>query len=72
MKKKLNTWYTYIPVNMDILDPCYGVQSGLLKVGDTVKTINKYGCPKFGTMGQCYVENLDGEFLGMISLQSLA
>jgi hypothetical protein len=59
-----------MPEMLDILHPCYGVESGLLKKGDIVKTINKHGCPKFGTMGQGYIEK-DGKFLGMVSLNSL-
>lgn len=70
MKKKVNTYYRYVPNLFDTLNPCYGVTSGQLNTGDIVKTINKAGCPKFGTMGQGYIEK-DGKFLGMVSLNSL-
>lgn len=36
-----------------------------------IKTQPGYGCPKNGTMGQCYIADLDGEFIGMVSLASL-
>lgn len=71
MKKRVNHTYRYTPNMLDILNPCYGETSGKLKKGDLVKTVNRFGCPKFGTMGQGYIESLQGEFLGMVSLNSL-
>jgi hypothetical protein len=68
--KKVNTLYRYNPAPMDKIDPPFGANSGELKEGDIVKTVNKTGCPKFGTMGHCYIEK-DGRFMGMVCLDSL-
>jgi hypothetical protein len=40
--------------------------------GAEVRKVQPFGCPKNGTMGQCYVERVDnGEFIGLVSLHSL-
>ncbi len=40
--------------------------------GTLVRVVQPSGCPKNGTMGQCYVERADnGEFIGMVSIASL-
>jgi hypothetical protein len=68
---KVNKHYVFRPVLIDKIDPCYGVKVGLVKEGDIVKTIKKQGCPKFGTMNHGYIENVHGEFLGLVCLNSL-
>jgi hypothetical protein len=42
-----------------------------VKEGDVVRVVNLSGAPKANTMGQCYIETLDGKFLGMVSNQNL-
>jgi hypothetical protein len=39
--------------------------------GTKLRVIQPYGCPKNGTMGMCYVEYLDGTFLGLVCINSL-
>ena len=66
MKVRANSTYRFNPVPMDTINPAH---QGLEK-GDIVKVINKFGCPKANTMGQCYVEK-DGTFMGMVNTNSL-
>lgn len=39
--------------------------------GTLVQKTQPYGCPKNGTMGHCYIADLDGNFLGLVALGSL-
>lgn len=40
--------------------------------GTLVYKTQPYGCPRNGTMGQCYVADAEtGRFIGMVSLNSL-
>jgi hypothetical protein len=64
---RAGSWYAYNPVMMDVINPPFGKPS----VGDIVKVVNKYGCPKANTMGMCYIENGFGEFMGMVCTNSL-
>ena len=66
-KVRVNSKYFYYPVMMDVIQPPYGNP----KVGQQVRVINKYGCPKANSMGMCYIESLDGVFLGMVCTNSL-
>jgi len=43
----------------------------LEQAGNPVRVVNKYGCPKANTMGMCYIESLEGEFIGMVCTNSL-
>ena len=70
MKVRVNNYYYFYPVPMDRFNPCYGLEQGLLKEGDRVKVVNKFGCPKANTMNHCYIEK-DGQFLGMVCCNSL-
>lgn len=58
--------YTYQPVGMDYLA---GV--ALDHIGKEVRVVNKYGCPPANTMGHCFIETLDGKFLGLVVTNSL-
>ena len=43
-----------------------------IATGEIVRKIQPAGCPRNGTMGQCYVERVsDGEFLGLVCVNSL-
>lgn len=44
--------------------PADGVQVRVIKA--------PHGCPPNGTMGHLYVEHLDGEFIGLVQLASVA
>lgn len=63
-KKKV---YRFEPVGLDRWTP----HSGTPKKGTLVRKCQPYGCPPNGTMGHCYVEDLDGKFLGLVMLKSL-
>lgn len=63
-KKKV---YRFEPVGLDRWTP----HSGTPKKGTLVRKCQPYGCPPNGTMGHCYVEDLDGKFLGLVMLNSL-
>ena len=39
--------------------------------GQRVRVINLRGAPKANTMGHCHIESLEGEFLGMVHVNSL-
>lgn len=66
MKVRVNSLYRYNPCLLDLIDG----RTNAIK-GHCYRVINKYGCPPANTMGQCYIETIDGEFLGMVSTSSL-
>ena len=39
--------------------------------GAEVQKIQPFGCPKNGTMGQVYVQTVEGEFIGLVNKASL-
>lgn len=64
---KKATKYRFEPVGLDKFSPT----GANVSPGQIVVKTQPSGCPKNGTMGQTYVANLDGEFLGMVALASL-
>ncbi len=66
MKVRANAVYTFERNGMDILFSHATVDNGV-----TVRVINLRGAPKCNTMGQCHIESLSGEFLGMVDTRSL-
>lgn len=65
MKVRVNKFYYYVPVLLDI---CDGRTN--LKKGDRVQVVNLPGCPKANTMNHCHV-NKDGVFAGLVCCNSL-
>jgi hypothetical protein len=63
---RVKSVYTFQPVGIDKFDPRSDA-----KPGDQVRVINLRGAPKANTMGHCHIESLDGEFLGMVHVNSL-
>lgn len=59
--------YVYDPVLFDQMHE----RKVPLAAGTVVRKVQPHGCPKNGTMGQCYVEGLDGTFYGLVMLNSL-
>lgn len=59
--------YRYKPVMFDRLTE----RKVPLAEGTLVRKVQPHGCPKNGTMGQCYVEGLDGTFYGLVCVDSL-
>ena len=66
-KVRVGSLYSYKACGWDLLAPPFGNP----QEGDVLRVINKYGCPKANTMGMCYVEQLDGSFMGMVDTNSL-
>ena len=58
-----------------IFDPCgwdiYDAKEYTPKKGDKVKVCQPYGCPRNNTMNHCYVETMEGKFLGLVHCNSL-
>lgn len=65
---RVNTKYRFNPNVFDQLIPTSTLTA---KSGDIVKVINLPMAPKANTMGQCYIEDAQGEFAGMVSVHSL-
>ena len=40
--------------------------------GTKVRVCAPFGCPPPNTMGHCHVESLEGEFIGLVSCNSLS
>lgn len=66
MKVRVGSRYVFDPCFLDHVD-----SRTKAKKGDIVRVVNMPGCPKANTFGHCYIETLDGEFLGMVSTNSL-
>ena len=64
--KKNGRVYRYEPNGFDM---AYGVKN--VAKGQLVRKCQPYGCPKNGTMGMAYVEDMDGKFLEMVCMASL-
>lgn len=65
-KVRVGSRYTYQPVGLDLWDSCTN-----LVAGTEVKVINLHGCPPANTMGHCYVEDMEGNFKGLVLCNSL-
>jgi len=61
------TTYRYEPVLFDRMQD----RKVPLAAGTLVRKVQPFGCPRNGTMGQCYVEGLDGTFYGLVCVGSL-
>jgi hypothetical protein len=68
-KAKYSRKYRFEPNLFDRLNPPAGRE---IQPGDIVVKIQPYGCPKNGTMGQCFIgDPVTGEFIGLVCLNSL-
>lgn len=65
-KVRVGGLYVFNPVGMDIWSPCT-----TLKAGTKVKVINMHGCPPANTMGHCHVQDMNGDFRGLVLCNSL-
>ena len=63
---RVRSIYTFRPVGIDQYDSRSDAE-----VGQRVRVINLNGAPKANAMGHCYIESLDGTFLGMVHVNSL-
>lgn len=60
--------FVFEAAGMDIFDR----RAHTPKDGTLVVKTQPYGCPKNGTMGQCYIADAEtGKFIGMVSQKSL-
>lgn len=67
MKVRAGSLYTYMPVPLDLCHVC-----STAKAGETVRVVNKPGCPRANTMGHAHIESEDGHrFLGLVHTNSL-
>jgi hypothetical protein len=66
MRVRVNSIYVYNPVPLDLIDGKVSCNKG-----DKVRVINLPGAPKANTMNHCYIESLEGTFLGMVCCNSL-
>lgn len=66
MKVRKGGLYIYDPNLLDLIDGRTN-----LKKGEKVRVIHPHGCPKPNTMNHCHVERLNGEFVGLVSCNSL-
>jgi hypothetical protein len=67
MKTKNRAVYRLEPTG--ILDRC---DARIMSYADAeVQKTQPFGCPPNGTMRMAYVQTLDGEFIGLVSLSSL-
>jgi hypothetical protein len=58
--------YRYMPV---MFDKFYSKNTP--ETGQIVVKTQPHGCPRNGTMGMCYVADLEGQFIGMVCVNSL-
>jgi len=65
---RVNSKYRFNPRTWDSLKSARALTA---KQGDIVKVINLPDCPKANTKGQCYIEDKDGNFAGIVSVHSL-
>lgn len=56
--------YRYVPVMLDKMD--WDIPEGTI-----VRVVNQHGCPPANTMGHCYIETLEGKFIGLVCTNSL-
>lgn len=70
-KVRAGQLYHWHPVMFDILHPSTTTASSLLE-GSTVRVLkSKPGTPPANTMGHCYAETQDGQYLGLVHCNSL-
>jgi hypothetical protein len=60
------TEYVLEPVGLDAWDSRVRPFAG-----QRVVKVQPRGCPRNGTMGHCYVETVDGDFVGLVLVNSL-
>lgn len=65
---RVGSVYEFDPCMWDVLDR----REYTPAPGDKVRVRKSaHGCPPANTMGHCYVETLDGKFLGLVHCNSL-
>ena len=70
MKVRVGSIYVYTREDSlwEIVDAKHG-----LKSGTKVRVVNTHaGCPPANTMGHAYVEQLDGQFVGLVATAALS
>lgn len=62
------TTFVFEPVGFDLFDR----RPNQPKPGTLVRKVQPAGCPRNGTMGHCYVEEVEtGRFCGLVLVNSL-
>ena len=67
MRVRVKSKYVFHPVLFDV----FASAAPTAVAGQIVRVINLYGAPKANTMNHCYIESLDGKFLGLVHTNSL-
>lgn len=67
MKVRTGSKYRFEACGLDIWDR----RENTPKDGTIVKVVQPHGCPKNNTMGHCFVSDLEGNFIGLVSTGSL-
>ena len=67
MRVRVKSKYVFHPVSFDVLFSA----APTAVAGQIVRVINLHGAPKANTMNHCYIESLDGKFLGLVHTNSL-
>lgn len=65
-KVRVGKVYEYNKNGFDWLDS----KTPVITNGTKIRVVNLAGCPPANTMGQCYVQDLSGKFIGMIDTAS--
>lgn len=68
MKVRKGSVYTFHAVGWDRFDR----RSNTPAEGTKVRVCAPYGCPKPNVMGHCFVETMEGKFIGLVSTASLS
>jgi hypothetical protein len=67
MKVRKGIVYTFNAASYDLFDRNDNTPTN----GTAVRVCTPYGCPPPNTMGHCFVETLNGKFIGLVSTASL-
>jgi hypothetical protein len=68
MKVRKGGIYTFRACGWDLFDRKQNTPPD----GTRVRVCTPHGCPPPNTMGHCFVETLDGQFIGLVSAASLS
>lgn len=68
MKVRVGSVYVFKANGWDVFDR----KSNTPADGTIVRVCKPYGCPPPNAMGHCFVETMEGKFIGLVSTSSLS
>jgi hypothetical protein len=68
MRVRKGSIYTFNACGWDVFDRRNNTPTN----GTKVRVCAPHGCPSPNTMGHCFVETLDGHFIGLVATASLS